>query len=289
MKRSIVAVLAFAVLLGAMVAVASGKALAATGEDQAVLQADHALVQALAKADQAAAEKLLDADFTWTDSAGKTLTRAEVLQALPNSGLGEESGIEVQERTYGNVGAVTADRGKVHAVRIWVKRADGWRALVYHEVTQMAEPPKSVASGVNECENPCKTVPYEPKNEAERGVIASWQALETGVTAHDSAAWAPHIAAEFVQVSSHSDHPNHKVDRIATLDKQKQLGVGSAPAPLVSARMFDFENAVVMTCMHQPHSGKPIHVTRLWIKRDGQWMISISYQTAIQGAPAKMP
>ena len=182
-----------------------------------------------------------------------------------------------------------AERGKVHVLRIWVKRAEGWRVLVYHEVTQLAEPPTSAGTGVKECENPCKSVPYEPKNEAERAIIASWQALETGVTAHDSAAWAPHIAEEFVVISSNSDHPVSKADRIATLNKQKQSGVGSAPAPLVSARMFDFGDTVVMTCLHQPHSGKPAHVSRVWIKRDGQWVMSISFQTTIQGAPAKTP
>jgi hypothetical protein len=44
---------------------------------------------------------------------------------------------------------------------------------------------------------------------------------------------------------------------------------------------------VIMTCLHQPNSGKPVHVSRLWIKRDGKWIMSISYQTAIQGAAAK--
>jgi hypothetical protein len=51
--------------------------------------------------------------------------------------------------------------------------------------------------------------------------------------------------------------------------------------------MFDFGEAVVMTCLHQPYSGKPVHVSRLWIKRDGHWIMSISYQTTIQAAPAK--
>ena len=74
---------------------------------------------------------------------------------------------------------------------------------------------------------------------------------------------------------------------MATLDKQKQSGVGTAPSPLVSARMFDFGDAVVMTCLHQPYSGRPIHVSRLWIKRDGQWVMAISYQTTIQDAAAK--
>ena len=107
------------------------------------------------------------------------------------------------------------------------------------------------------------------------------------MTAHDSAAWAPHIADEFVQISSNSDHPISKKDRMATLDKQKAAGAGSAPSPLVSAKMFDFGDSVVMTCLHQPYTGKPVHVTRLWIKRDGKWVMVISYQTTIQSGTAK--
>jgi len=260
---------------------------AAAGDDDAVLQADHAFVQALAKADSAAAGKFLDAEFSWTDSAGATHSRAEVLKSFPKPALGDESDAEVKEHTYGDVGTVMATRGKVHVLRIWVKRPAGWRALVYHEVTQLDQPPASAGSGVNDCENPCKTVPFQPKKEAQRAVIAAWQALETGVTAHDADAWALHIADEFVQISSNSDHPIDKAGRIATINKQKQSGVGSAPAPLVSAHMLDFGDTVVMISLHQPYTGKPIHVSRVWIKRDGKWIMSISFQTAMQAAPAK--
>jgi uncharacterized protein DUF4440 len=260
---------------------------ASAPDDDAVLQADHAFVQALAKADTAGVGNFLDAEFSWTDSAGKTLSRAEVLKSFPKPALGDESDAEVKERTYGDVGTVMAARGKVHVLRIWVKRPAGWRVLVYHEVTQLDQPSTAAGSGVNDCENPCQNVPFKPANEAERAVIASWQALETGVTAHDAEAWAPHIADEFVQISSNSDHPIDKAGRMATLNKQKQSGVGSAPAPLVSARMFDFGDTVVMTCLHQPYTGRPIHVSRVWIKRDGKWIMSISFQTTIQATPAK--
>lgn len=255
--------------------------------DPAVMQADRQFVQAAAKADAAAIGKMLDAEFTWTDAEGKTLAAEEVVRAVPKDALGDESGVEVSERTYGKVGAVNATRGKVHVLRLWIQRADGWRLLVYHEVKQLEQPSTSTGSGVKDCENPCKMVPFKPANEAEQAIIASWQALETGVTAHDAEAWAPHIADEFVQISSNSDHVISKAGRIETLNKQKASGVGSAPAPLVSAKMFDFGDAVIMTCLHQPYSGKPIHVSRLWIKRDGKWIMSISYQTTIQAAAAK--
>lgn len=255
--------------------------------DQALLQLDKKFVKAVVSADSVALGKLLDADFTWTDPVGSTLTRSEVLRSVPQAVLGDEAGVDLTERTYGQVAAVSASRAKVHLLRLWVHRPSGWRLLVFHAVTQLDQPSNSPGSGVKDCENPCKTVPFEPANEAERAIIASWQALETGVTAHDSAAWTPHIADEFVQISSNSDHPITKRGRMETLDKQKQTGVGSAPSPLVSAKMFDFGDAVIMTCLHQPYTGKPVHVSRLWIKRDGQWVMAISYQTAIQSGRAK--
>lgn len=255
--------------------------------DQALLQADRKFVQAASLQNGSLLARILDDDFTWTDVDGKTLTAAEVLHGVPKPTLGDESGTDVTERMYGQVGAVQASRGKIHILRMWVQRPGGWKLLVYHEVKQLEQPSTSPGSGVKDCENPCKAVPFQPANEEEQAIIASWQALETGVTAHDADAWAPHIAEEFVQISSNSDHPISKAGRIETLNKQKASGVGSAPTPLVSAKMFDFGDAVIMTCLHQPHSGKPIHVSRLWIKRDGKWIMSISYQTTIQAAAAK--
>src|SRR5215471_10064615 len=264
-----------------------GEQTLATEADQAVLQADRKFVQAAALQNGSLLARLLDDDFTWTDADGETLTTAEVLQGVPKPVLGDESGLDLTERTYGQVGAVSASRGKVHVLRLWVQRPAGWRLLVYHEVRQLEQPSASAGSGVKECENPCKSVPFKPANEAEAAIIASWQELETGVTGHDAAAWAPHIADEFVQISSNSDHPITRAGRMETLNKQKQSGVGSAPSPLVSAKMFDFGDAVIMTCLHQPYSGKPVHVSRLWIKRNGNWIMSISYQTTIQAGASK--
>jgi hypothetical protein len=287
MRAQIIRFLALALsVAGLLIPVVQRNAFAVDG-DPVVMQADRAFVQAAAKGDAAALGKMLDADFTWTDVEGKTLTGEEVLRAVPKDALGDESGADVSERTYGQVGAVNAGRGKVHILRLWVQRPGGWKLLVYHELKQLEQPSTSAGSGVTDCENPCKMVPFQPANEAEAAIIASWQALETGVTAHDAEAWAPHVADEFVQISSNSDHVISKAGRMETLNKQKASGVGSAPAPLVSAKMFDFGDAIIMTCLHQPYSGKPIHVSRLWIKRDGKWIMSISYQTTIQAAAAK--
>ncbi|PYU70592.1 MAG: hypothetical protein DMG49_11180, partial [Acidobacteria bacterium] len=259
----------------------------AAADEPSLLQIDNDFVQAAAKHDKVTVGRLLDPDFTWTDADGKTHARADVLKSLPTPALGNETGAQLKPRTYGQVGAVMSGRDKVHVLRIWVQRPAGWLLIVYHEVALGQQAATAAGSGVNDCQNPCKTVPFKPKTEAEQAIIASWQALETGVTNHDASAWSPHIAEEFVMLGSSNDHPLSKADRIATLNLQKQTGHGSAPAPLVSAQMFDFGDAVVMTCLHQPYSGKPVRVSRLWIKRDGHWVMSISYQTTIQAAPAK--
>jgi len=275
------------VVLGSTLAFLSFSSVAFAAGDQSILQADREFVQATAKGDAPAVGKVLDADFTWTDADGKTRTRREVLDALPTPALGDETGAQVRQQTHSQVGAVMSGRDKTHVLRIWVRRPAGWRLLVYHEVTLGRQAPGPSGPGVKDCENPCKTLPYKPRNEAEQAIVASWQALETGVTNHDAAAWSPHIADEFVMLGSSNDHPLTKADRIATLNLQKQTGFGSAPAPLVSAQMFDFGDAIVMTSHHQPYTGKPVHVSRLWIKRNGQWIMAISYQTTVQAAPAK--
>ena len=119
------------------------------GDSQDVMTADQALVMALAKSDKAAAEKMFDAGFVWTNSDGETATRAKVLKSWPKPPLGDESGSQISERSYGQVGAVQVASGKVHILRSWVKRAAGWRLLDYQELTQRsgAAPPRNPRSG----------------------------------------------------------------------------------------------------------------------------------------------
>jgi hypothetical protein len=157
-----------------------------------------------------------------------------------------------------------------------------------HEVTQLEKPaPAGTAPGTasDVCDNPCKGIPYKPKSAAERGVIASWQALETAVTAHDAEAWAPHFLDEFELISSSGVEPSTKAIRMATIRKQKEAGVGTAPSPLLWARMFTFGDTVLMLSQHQPHSGKPQRVSRVWVKGKDMWQMAISFQTRIEAAP----
>jgi len=79
-----------------------------------------------------------------------------------------------------------------------------------------------------------------------------------------------------------------KADRKAVLAEQKRTDANAAPAPLVAARLFGFGDAMVMLCEHQPFHGKAARVSRIFVKRDGKWLMAISFQTTRQDAEVKM-
>jgi len=240
-----------------------------------ISETDAALFQALSQSDGAKAAKLLDDRFTWTGSDGAILTVKQFRASLPKPG--PYVGTDVTVRIYGRVAVVTSHLDPVYALRVWVQDRQGWRALAYHEVTVVPPPAGAAAPVTADCENPCRTLPYAAHNHAERDAIASWQALERAVAAGDGKGWAPHVADEFVVVSNF--RVQDKAARIEAVNRG-----GTAPAPLVSANFFDFGDTLVMTALHQPYTGKPIRVTRVWIKRAGAWLMAISYQTIIQAA-----
>jgi hypothetical protein len=283
MKRSLHVVVTAAIGVGTLGAI-GGPPLPAVGAEQTALQADHAFIQALGRSDKAAVDPLLDPELIWTDSEGRTQNRTQVLAHLPASTL-DDAGSKAY--TYDQVVTVRTDSGKLHVLRVWAQRPSGWRLLVYHEVKQAEQAGTGApAPPVKDCINPCKTVPYQPQNDAEAGVIKSWQALETAVTAGDAQAWAPHFADEFVVIRSSGLEPETKADRIANLNRQKRDGTNGAPGQLAPdhTKMFTIGDTVVMNCQTLPHRGKPAHVTRVWVKRGGLWQMTVSFQTTIQAA-----
>ena len=65
--------------------------------------------------------------------------------------------------------------------------------------------------GRKEWDNPCKTIPYEPRNADERDCLAAWQRLEIAVMQHEPEVWAQHVADEFMVVGAARRHS--KADR----------------------------------------------------------------------------
>jgi hypothetical protein len=247
-----------------------------------VAEADAAFVQALARTDRAGVENLLDADFTWTTANSAVQTRSEILQQLPKTAITSEKDAESRVFTYGDLADVQVNRRRFHVLRVWVKRSGGWKAIVYQEVISLDASPTFTPGAGKDCENPCKSIPFTPATDKERQVALAYSKLETAAHARNSAGFAPMVADEFVAASSNSDRLQSKRSRMAEFDRSKDAGV--APTPLLSARMFSFGNAVLMVSEHKPDRGKPLHVTRVWAKRDGSWVETLSYQTVVTDA-----
>jgi Domain of unknown function (DUF4440) len=249
-------------------------------DENAALQSDRTFAQAIAKGDAAAAGKFLDEAFTWTDSAGMTLTRAQVLARFPAPAIIDESGTQITQHNYGQVENVQIRKGRDNTLRIWVKRPPGWRLLVYQETRLLDTAPTAAPGTGKTCENPCKTMPYTPKNMKEKEVLQAFMALQTATVRHDSATWGKYVADEFAAANSNSNQVLDKPGRMADLERSKMAGY--SPMPVVSMRLYEFGDVFVLVSRHQPEHGQPVHITRLWIKRGGKWQEAASYQTRIE-------
>ncbi len=119
---------------------------------------------------------LLDAGFEWTDGEGNTRNKAETLQNLPALATASQGDTDVKTLSYSQLAIVYGTHHNDRLVRIWVKRPEGWRAFVDMDTPM---PPEGRGGGGGggggegggnaanrnaDCDNPCKTVPYNPKD-----------------------------------------------------------------------------------------------------------------------------
>jgi len=248
----------------------------------AAASADQSFVKAAAGGDTKAVAALLDQDFAWTNADGQTLDAGHVKQALPKSAIANESSAQTASYDYGDVDVVQVNSGKLHTLRVWVKRPAGWRLLVYQEVRSLDAPAAAATapSTTGTCENPCGAVPYTPRSATEREVMKAYTSLEEAAMGGKAKDWNEVAADEIALVSANSDRVFDKATRSAAIAK---ASLGSVrPTKLLAARLFEFGNAVVMTSQHQADSGQHLQITRVWVKRDGRWQETLSYQTAVR-------
>src|SRR5436190_6983405 len=236
----------------------------------AVASADQTFVHAAAAGDAKAAAALLDQDFTWTSADGRTLDVAHVKEALPKPAIANESGAQTMAYDYGSVGVVEINAGKLHTLRVWVKRPAGWRLLVYQEVKSLDAPATAApAAKSSACENPCGVVPYTPKTAVEREVMKAYTSLEEAAMGGKAKEWNEVAADEIALVSANSDRTFDKATRSAAIAK---ASLGSVrQTKLLSAKLLEFGDAVVLISQHHADSGQHLQITRVWVKRGGRW------------------
>lgn len=261
--------------------------------DANVTAADQAWVEAVANRDQASAGKFADAQFTWTNRTGKTITKTEALQSLGLLAAEPDTDVSVMDGgtvvvVHGTHG-IPAQNASVRFVRVWVERPEGWRLLVYQETTKAEKVPEkrsgfgspSDGSPVT-CENPCNSVPYKPEGAAEQEVVAMWQAVERTVLTNHVDAWIPNFTDNFVFVTPDGGPPLNKADRVAMIKELKRTNTTLIPAEVVSMKVWVFGNAAVMRSEHKPRHGKTLHITRVFVKNSGHWQIAFGQQTAME-------
>jgi hypothetical protein len=265
---------------------------------QSVLAAARALQAAIRAGNAAAAEKFLARDFSFIDAAGHEHARREVLNALKASP--RSAGTQVKVRDYGRVALITGSyksaqagkRSDLFALDVWVKDANTWKALIHHNnVLARPDAPAAHVSGAPRpmdappprCVNPLEEVPYQPKSQAERDIIAAFQALELAVTRNDPNEWTKHVADEFV-VTRTRQHPTDKAARMAFMATQRAINAETYVAEVVSLKFWVLGDAAITRADHAMPGNRrpPYRATRLWVKRDGHWQMAISQQTTIQ-------
>jgi hypothetical protein len=257
---------------------------AATADD-AVVQADHAVVAAFEKGDNAALKKLLDEDFTWIDSDGIMWERPDVFRASLKPLVPSASDVKITEFKYGKVIWIQENQGNKFAAHFWVQRPEGWRLLHTNEIA--VTPPERGANVRPDfavpCINPCKEVPYKPISESEKAALAGWQDQEE--KNHDA-----HMGENLIAVNSNSDGVARAVAQAAgrpTGDapaaRANRPPVGAAPALWV--RTWDFGDSVVVIMLQPTYGGKAYWSSRIFSSHNGFWKMEQSYHTTIKAAP----
>jgi Domain of unknown function (DUF4440) len=265
----------------------------APSEDALVLEADQALGAAMRADDKSVARKLLSLQFTFVDANGKVHERKDFLADLKTAGAAAPSDPAV--KIYGRIGMVTghrksADGRDVFFLDIWAKQKRAWRALVSQEVVpaaidtrRPAPAPTSAAAAPYDCKNPCQTIPYRVRSPAEQDIVSSFQAIEKAVVGHDAAEWGKHVADEFVLYGS-GRAPIPKSGRIAAINRQKENNTPVTVGEVQAMRLSVYDDGAAMIATHAlpDNSRPPYQAARVWVKRNGQWLMAISVQTDIK-------
>ena len=290
-SRRTVRGLALALLAASLVTVHIVRTRAQLAAD-AVAAADRALADAVRNGDRSMARRLLSLQFSYTDQAGRAFSRHEFLADLKNLSTGAAA--EPKVTMYGLLATVTgqrnaADGSAAFFLDIWVKQKGAWRALARQDVVigdgetaAAAAAPRDDGKAI-ECTNPCQNLPYRVRSPAEQDVLNSFLAIEKASLAYDAQEWSKHVADDFLLYRS-GYPPVDKAERLAAIERQKQAGSPVAVGEIQAVRLSVYGDAAAMisTQMVPDNSRPPYRAARVWVRRNGQWLLMLSVQTDIQ-------
>jgi hypothetical protein len=282
--------LALALLAASLVIAHIVRSRAQSAEDL-VAAADRALGDAMRSGDRSIARGLLSLQFSYTDAAGRAYSRHDFLAGLKN--LSAVTAGDPKLTLYGLLATVTGERkagdgGTAFFLDIWVKQKGAWRALARHDVViadggAPASPSSRGEVIAVDCANPCQTMPYRVRSPAEQDVLNSFLAIEQASIAHDAREWSKHVTDDFLLYRS-GYAPVDKAARITTIERQKQAASSATVGEIQAVRLSVYGDAAAMitTQMVPDNSRPPYRAARVWVRRNGQWLLAVSVQTDIQ-------
>jgi hypothetical protein len=260
-------------------------------EDGPVRAAVSSLGEAMRAGDRTAARRLLALQFTFVDAGGRIHVRRDFLSEIKS--VAAAASADAKVRNYGQLAMVTghrkaADNNDVFFLDIWAKQKGSWRALLMQNVAAAAPPPSAVPAAAggepkqHECKNPCQAIPYRVRSPAEQDVINTYQSIVKAIVVHDANEWAKHVADEFVVQGGRALVA--KSDRIAAIERQKESNAAVAVREIQTMRLAVYgDGAVMITTETAPdNSHPPYRAARVWVKRNGQWLMAISAHTEVK-------
>src|SRR5262249_60549129 len=130
---------------------------------------------------------------------------------------------------------------------------------------------------------PCQPMPYRVRSQAEEEVLNSFRVMKKASIANDAKDWSNHFADDFV-LSRSGSPPITKSERIAAIEQQKQAARPITVGELQAVRLSVYGDAAAMiaTEMVPNNSRPPYRAARVWVRRNGQWLMAISVQTDIE-------
>jgi hypothetical protein len=254
-------------------------------------QADKSLNEALASGDRKTVAALLDDRFQWVEANGRIHTKAQVLDDLAQFSADNEGALDVRTVEFlGQVERVLGIHRNQRFAHLWVKNPAGWQAFVYLNIPIPAErpdysaPPSAPTEADKLCDNPCKTLPYKPENAVEEGALDTWFRLKKDEWHPNPEDWAAHADDNHETLTPRTDIP--KLQHVEELAEERKLygeSGGSGGSAVLSMRMFDFGNVVIMQAFQGRNpSAKPTSWNlRVFLNRGDGWKIALSAQTNI--------
>jgi hypothetical protein len=260
------------------------------GDDAPLLAGETALGDAMRGGDKAAARRLLALQFSFVDADGKIYARKDFLADLKDRATAAVSSVKV--RNYGLLAVVTGHRQSAHDadvfyLDIWVKQKGAWRILVMQEVAIAARDTPAVVPAApaaeappHDCKNPCQNLPYRVRSVPEQDIITAFQAIEQAIVAHDAPEWDKHVADEFVLYRT-GRPPVGKSERMAAIERQKESNATVTAGEVQTMRLAAYGDGAAMVADQTApdQSRPPYRAARVWVRRNGQWLLAISVQT----------